>query len=530
MKKRVIQCLLVCLLVGVFSLNALAENKSTYYEEPLRILLKTYYHNKDSFTFNNNKVILGYEVDGAFEPEMLFSGYRKYEVKPLISTFIISKTYFETFNEADKVSKELQQLGFPAFAGGEGPGEWHIYMGRYNTKSEANKALKTIEGAYSNYNFFVKENVDNLYKLSGDGEVLALINHQQFAPQFMSGDQEGVLDLGKRMYRGRVEFNQMKEGNLSAINVIGFTEYLYGVVPAESPPDWEIEALKAQAVTARTFATYTAYISGKHKNDPYDLDDTTSDQVYKGYGMEETSTNTAVNDTKGQVIMYDNKPIQAFFYSTSGGHTESSANVWGGSYAYLQPVADIEENYTEKDPWIKILTAQEIEKITKDMGENIGQVLTLEVLQYSDSGRAMEVVIVGSKGSTLLSKENIRRKLGLYSRKFTLLTSNSSTQEFHIGEKDSESTAVDTNLQVVTATGQGKLNFIDGQIVVSGDGNLYNYTDMRAAPGTFLFVGMGYGHGVGMSQSGAQSMALKGYNYMDILNHYYSDIAIEKLY
>ncbi len=498
----------------------------------LRIALKTYYYNKEKITAYNSDMLIGYENESDYDMEMWFSGYDHYSFEALNGYFLTSSTYYSSYDDAKTVSDNLQALGYPAFPGVKGPAEWYIYMGRYESVDNAQVALNDINSSMKNMDFAIIEDLGQLYKMSADGNVLVIVDCEFNKPQFMAVDNNGITNLGDRQYRGRVEYGIYGNDSISAINIIGLEEYLYGVLPSEVYYKWEMEALKAQAVAARTYAVYTAFVAPKYASEPYDLDDTVYCQVYKGYGIEEERTNQAVTQTLGQFILHDNEPIAAFFFSTSGGHTESSENVWVGQFDYLKAVSDIEETEPEKDPWIKIMTAEEVESVLVEKGEDIGEVLTMEVLSYAESGRAMELLIVGTEGSVELTKGQIRW-LGLYSTKFTLITDSQYVPSSSVlGQNGTEQqNLINNNLQVITSDGQtSSLAFTEGQVIVSSAGNLQNYTNVQPSNGTYIFAGMGYGHGVGMSQAGAQSMALTGSNYIEILTHYFMDVTIEPLY
>ena len=137
-----------------------------------------------------------------------------------------------------------------------------------------------------------------------------------------SGD--GVVWIGDRWYRGRTRLIRQGKG-VTAINQVNLEKYLYSVVGGEAIPTWPQEALKAQAVAARTYAIYK---STAESNRFYDLDTTTATQVYKGMESEYVSTLDAVNSTQGQVMTYNGKVILAAFHAASGGHTENVEDVW----------------------------------------------------------------------------------------------------------------------------------------------------------------------------------------------------------
>ena len=135
---------------------------------------------------------------------------------------------------------------------------------------------------------------------------------------------------------------QPHKAGLTVINRLLIDEYLYGVVPEEMPASWNIEALKAQAVAARTFALYDK-LDRKHTQEGFDVCVTTDCQVYGGMDSEAATTNKAIDATKGEVIVYLNQPICSVFHAASGGQTDDSINVWNVNVPYLRAVEDKEE-------------------------------------------------------------------------------------------------------------------------------------------------------------------------------------------
>ena len=148
-------------------------------------------------------------------------------------------------------------------------------------------------------------------ELSADGKRVGLFT----APLQVAG-LNGVTSLGGRAYRGVMEFAPTVFSGLSVVNAVGLDDYLQGVVPAESPASWPAEALKAQAIAARTYAITTA------RGGDFDQFADTRSQVYGGVGVETPATNAAVADTRGQVVTYGGTPVVTYFFSTSGGQTE----------------------------------------------------------------------------------------------------------------------------------------------------------------------------------------------------------------
>lgn len=268
------------------------------------------------------------------------------------------------------------------------------------------------------------------------------------------------------------------------IEEIDLDTYLYGVVSAEMPASFEKEALKAQAVVARTYTIYKVINIGVKHEGADICDDSTCCQAWiskedRFAKWEETSRESnwnkiveAVNSTQGKIITYNNEPINAFFHSNSGGMTETTVNVWGGTgYPYLQAVATAgEEAYSQYHSEVTLSKQTFIDKIKEKHSEfeiDFNAEDCIKVLEYTDGNRVKTIKI----GNIELSGVEVRTTLGLKSANF--------------------------------------------KITISGD--------------NIKFEVIGYGHGVGMSQTGADSMAKSGSSYEDIIKHFYTGVEITDL-
>jgi stage II sporulation protein D len=151
-------------------------------------------------------------------------------------------------------------------------------------------------------------------------------------------DKDGYVSTKGKWYRGKLMIKNIN-GKLTVINDIDLESYIKGVVPSEMPPSWEYEALKAQAIAARSFALANL---GKQAKWGYDLKDNTEDQAYGGASAETNITNKAVEETHGLVLTYDMKIISAYYSASAGGMTSTSA--WGGNVPYLRSVPSFDDN------------------------------------------------------------------------------------------------------------------------------------------------------------------------------------------
>jgi stage II sporulation protein D len=223
---------------------------------------------------------------------------------------------------------------------------------------------------------------------------------------------DGYVWIGDRWYRGRTQLVPTNKG-LTAVNHVNLEHYLYSVLGAEMNPNWPQEALKAQAVAARSFALYKTATSG---NTVYDVGDTTSWQVYKGLETEGQGTHLAVDATAGQVMTYGGKVILAAFHSSSGGHTENVEDVWTQPLAYLRGVSDYDQG-APVYKWTKSFSRGELSgKIS-----GVGSVTSMIPERTTPQGRVITMRVQGSRGTRRISGNDLRSALGL---KSTLITVN----------------------------------------------------------------------------------------------------------
>lgn len=291
--------------------------------------------------------------------------------------------------------------------------------------------------------------------------------------------QENIIQQTQYNYKDDRIINLLHSSTEEVVQV-PLNEYLYNVVSAEMPASFELEALKAQAVVARTYTMYKTEINKKHNN--ADICDShlccqawisKEDRINK-WEEAERETNwqkivTAVDSTGGEVITYNGQAINAFFHSNSGGITEIPINVWGGSnYPYLKVVETSgEEAYSQYASEVSFTKEELVEKIKQTYSEIvIDFTLTdcIEIIEYTDSKRIKTIRF----GNVNMSGVEARTILGLKSSNFTV-------------------------------------SILDNNVV---------------------FSVIGYGHGVGMSQTGADALAKQGKNYVDIIHHFYKDVEI----
>lgn len=382
------------------------------------------------------------------------------------------------------------------------------------------------------------------------------------ASEYLKDDAKGHMRLETETENGRIFFineNQEKtsldyrgtfeirkhENGFGVVNELTLEEYLYGVVPSEMPASYEIEALRVQAVCARSYACIQL-LGGGYAEYGAHVDDSTSYQVYNKQ-PENEKTNLAVQDTVGEVIKYKDSIAEAYYFSTSCGYTES-IGVWNvesiDSYGYLQSESLLTDESTsdmsDEETFAEFIKNTEIEAFdsegvyfrwkaqlnltdhaegivlsaterreanpdsenvlfynkegsqTVESTEGFGKIETISVEKRSEGGSINKLRINFENGSILIANEyNIRKILGAAITSMT----------------DKDNNEIDSIPLLPSAY----------------------FTAVPVEAGYALFGG-GYGHGIGMSQNGANGMAKAGYSYTDILLKFYSDVSIENIY
>ena len=266
---------------------------------------------------------------------------------------------------------------------------------------------------------------------------------------------------------------------------------------------------------------------GKH--DSYDLEGDTRDQEYDGLAGEDRSTVRAVDRTAGLVATYAGRPIEALYSANAGGITEDSENVYANALPYLRSVPSPADSVAEASSWghtswqwTTEFTAPQLRSYIGARGIDVGDPQRIDVTKQTATGRVTGARIVGSTGSKDIGKDTSRYYFGLRSTLFTVVTRPEETEM--VSASDADRIRQITQLGgVVDRTFTVNVRDPDRSLRLRVTGWLYRL------PARFVFTGKGYGHGVGMSQWGAQGMALGGVSAEQILKHYYTGIEITNI-
>jgi len=334
---------------------------------------------------------------------------------------------------------------------------------------------------------------------------------------------DGILQYNGHFYRGTLELALDDENDLIVVNTVRTHDYLASVVGSEVPSSWEAEALAAQAVAARTYL-YTHL--GRHKS--YDLEGDTRDQEYDGTQNEDGRTMRAVERTAGRIATYGGAPIEALYSANAGGLTEDSENVFGNALPYLRSVASPGDEVAKDSSWgktsyewTKEISATQLRDYLVVRGFDVGVPREISLTGVSGTGRVLTARVVGSVGTKEIGKDRARYYFGLRSSLFTVSVGPGGATERVAAEDAERQKALDGIGAQRAATGF--------EILRDGSGSeigLRATSYVYALPVTFVFKGRGFGHGVGLSQWGAQGMALTGSSAEQILAHYYRGTAV----
>jgi stage II sporulation protein D len=392
-------------------------------------------------------------------------------------------------------------------------GAWQIAIADIDHQADAEQIASEL--GLDDYQLVTPEN--NL--IVNDGNKSAIFSYKvQEGLMFWT---DTIIGINDRNYRGQVFFNRVEGSDLTVINQVPIEDYLKGVVPREMPYDWPIEALKAQAIVARNFV----YASqGSYPTLGFDVTDDTNSQVYGGFDDETPETTQAVQETEDMVLKHDDQLIIAYYHANSGGYTENVENIWSNPLPYLVGVRDEYSLNTPKTHWTKSYTTEAFEQQLKDYGYDIGTFETIEILERTPAGRVVKLKVTGSKDTIVLLKEEPRKIFGytiLRSMKFDIASNNQYTI---VNSTNYFSNSID-RMNVITSRGTSTLANVRNYSVYNG--NDYTTIEVNNSKG-ITFEGMGYGHGIGLSQWGAMNMAQEGYSREEILTHYYQDTYLDR--
>ncbi len=492
-----------------------------------------------------------------------YDGYTSYHTA-VVSSVAVGEYHLElpgtygTFAEAQGAASQYPG-GFPAYIGGV----FSARVGNYTTRDGAVAAqaalaaqgVSTTLAGTSAYGVSVVVTGTNTilfqYDDLGQGTGLGV------EPIQTGAEKCETLSKGC-VYNGGFRFERINGGKLTVVNLLGLEDYVKGVVPEETSTAWPIEAQKAQAVAARSYALSLGTKHGSHHFDICAYDDC---QVYSGRKKAGVNSDAAVDQTAGQVCLYNGQVAQTFYYSSNGGASESVSNVWGSNqslYPYLAGKADpYEAGAGINNYWERTFTSSQIISRLLSGKQVTAPIVAASVTAYTEAGNPRMITFTDSAGknfsvssATVFSAD---KGLGLPSFRFGFAGGGTSQPAPTVpttpsgGVTINGTTAVNGAAGLYAIDGSGNLTALGGDVYVVTDTGVsllaqggeqdQNQPSSGYAPNewsssatvvnsSITFAGRGWGHNIGMSQWGAYAMANQGYTYQQILQFYYTGITV----
>ena len=477
---------------------------------------------------------------------------------------------YDSLEAAEKQAKSFADADVPAYAVAVMDGsdlEYAVWFGDETSEEDLSSLKKTLSSKYPR-DSFRKANSDTYVVMKEDayGSAEETIAKYVFSPDAKlvmeaNGEEDaliGVNERAGRTYRGKMEVSSYN-GYLTLVNELPMEQYLYSVVGSEMAPGWPEEALKTQAVLARTRA-----VGFDSKYGVADLSDTVYEQAYYGYEKESDDVRKAVDDTEGEVITYQGKLVEALYYSNAGGMTADGTEVWGNSVPYLRPVTSNDAApQAEAYMWYHVSLADgrqgyvrsdlvTVTGATNAKGMREATVTTDNSNLRTGPGTSIYQVLTTMPAGTVLTIMAEVTEDNPYSWARGPYTAEEITAMINASQARNNAPLIQGTVKSLKVTKRGPSGRVlemeaNGQTIAvsspdahrsvfqAGGTSLpstkFDVEEVRdkSNQGTmFLFRGTGFGHGLGVSQYGAKAMAESGYDYKEILQHYYQGVNIER--
>lgn len=420
---------------------------------------------------------------------------------------------YRSFDEAQ--AEAFRSGGFPAWI----DGEYQVRIGVYPTKEDALIASggreEMIVGTSSSAITVVRTGTATpVFQFDG--------------PELMV--KPGLDDMVKTIthfkgykYYGNFSYSR-NGGNLTVVNTVPMNDYINCVISCEMDDSWPLEALKAQAICARSYAE----TSSGHASLGFDLCNTVCCQAYNGMNRTGANTAQAAAETEGQFLRYNGNVIKAVYHACDGGATDDCENVWYDALPYLRgkidPYEALVQDKIKNYNWTKTYTGTELQERLALYDYESGEIVNVRITQTTAYGNVYSVELTDRFGKvTTIKGGKVRSVLGVPSIRFS---TGDTGDGYHLADGGN----IGAYSQVWVLDGNGNLVPINVSSAYAITGSGVETVLTEEVPdtnnGTFTFTGTGKGHNLGMSQWGAYAMALQGFSYIDILNFYYTGIEI----
>ena len=440
---------------------------------------------------------------------------------------------YASFEDAQLAADEYPDA-FPAYHSGS----WYVCVGSYTSAVAAETALyeRGLDGIAMTASSSCVTVV-----VTGTTRIIFQFDYGTSAslavkPRMDESGEKTQTWFRNYKYYGAFQYTRLTGGDMTVVNVVDIDDYIKGVVPYEMNTLWPAEALKAQAICARTYAA--ARIDG-HASYGFDLCRTVCCQAYYGTNSAGEGSDSAVDETSGEYICYNGELCQVFYFSSDGGATENCENVFNEAIPYLRGVYDPYEEFvdTGRKNWTYTYSADEITSILQMKGYKCADIVSITPT-YTEMGNIYSLKFTDANGKNwTFSKYNASSILYsptydkyTYSMHFTIagegqpdstvLYANTSTdvlenlgEVYAIGSGGTVSKLYGgSTLSVITGTGVEEISIVGSGAAITAD--------------RYVVTGSGWGHNVGLSQYGAKAMAELGYTYKDILEFYFTGVTV----
>ncbi len=456
-------------------------------QQTVRVGLNYYYSSSrnTALTYANleNKVGSGYQF-GYYDSSRVFRVLGSTDVTtltmvPNVNTAVPSGTVgcyniqlpnaYADFDTAKSVASQYAD-GFPAYINGA----YYVMIGNYQSAGETNTARVSL-GVTGN--IFTGSSRCVAVTKTNTTKILFMFDcgtNANLAVHPLSANTKAITWFKGYAYYGDFEYFRYTNDKLTVVNILNIEDYVKGVLPYEMSSSWPQEALKAQALCARS---YFATSVGKFSSYGFDLTNDDLSQVYRGTNSATSATDAAVDATAGEYVTYNGSVCSTFYFSSDGGGTEDSENIFLTALPYLRGVLDpyedaVPQSLNSRKSWSYEFTGAQIAAKLASCGYSGGDIVSMTP-EYSDTNNVIKMTFSDANGNTkVLTKDSNYGVLGLQS---------------------------------------------------------VHYTVTQSATGTFVITGSGWGHNVGMSQFGAYSMAKNyGLNYRQIIRFYFTGVNISQ--
>lgn len=446
---------------------------------------------------------------------------------------------YETYEEARAAADTFTSVNaYPKYENGV----FYVCAGAYTSADDASAQAQTL-GIQSEYDITSGTSSTIAVVATGTSKILfefdcgtdKLLGVRPVAGE--DGQKTQTWFKGYKYY-GAFRYSRIGGGALTVVNIVPLEDYVKGVIPYEMSPSWPKEALKAQAVCARTY--FMSHVNA-HKSGGFDICNTTCCQVYRGTTSANSVSNAAVDETANQYLMYDGSLCETYYYSCNGGASENSENVWSNARPYLigkeDPYeADIVSKISSYYNWSVTYTPEQLTQRLRNKGYSISTVSKLEVVEFTPMGNVYKIKITDVNGKTLtFTRDSVRTILGAQSPRYTINGDTPENREVSLYVNGTSGTIAGSTMSssyAVGSSGASKVVTSNNKVyAITGTGATEEVATQKdvasAQTGKFVITGTGSGHNVGMSQWGAYSMAqYHGKTCEEILTFYYTGTEI----